>query len=161
MKKITLFILLFTVSISLTYAQTDRDSISAHKVTGGYEFYKSNIKLTMPQLVTALKPNDAAYKQIQSARANSAIAGILGGVGGFLVGYPLGTALAGGDPNWTMAGVGAGLVVISIPISISSNKKVKQAVDIYNEDLRTSLIRYETELRFSMTQNGIGLKFRF
>ena len=35
--------------------------------------------------------------------------------GGFLIGWPLGTALAGGDPNWTLAAIGAGCVAIAIP----------------------------------------------
>ncbi|MBK8636390.1 MAG: hypothetical protein IPN72_23720 [Saprospiraceae bacterium] len=37
----------------------------------------------------------------------------------FMIGYPLGALIRGGEPNWALAGVGAGLVVVSIPIASS------------------------------------------
>ena len=47
---------------------------------------------------------------------------LLGGIGGFLVGWTLGTALGGGDPDWTVAGVGAGFIALSIPFAIKVKK---------------------------------------
>jgi hypothetical protein len=78
-----------------------------------------------------------------------------------MVGWPIGAAMAGGEPNWTMAGIGAGLIIISIPISLKFNKQAKQAVDIYNGGLQSSSLRTKSELRFLMTGNGLGLTFRF
>ena len=89
------------------------------------------------------------------------LATIMGGVGGFMVGWPIGTAIGGGEPNWIMAGIGAGLIVVAIPLSQNYNKKAKQAVDTYNIGLMTSSLWDKSELRLSMTGNGVGLTLRF
>ncbi len=124
----------------------------------------SEQRLNMQQLVKTLKPNEEAYKQIKSARSNQTIGMIFGATGGFMIGYPLGTALGGGEPKWIMAGIGAGLVAISIPFSSKANKKAKQAVKTYNKSLKRKEISStwdKSELNFSITPNGIGLIFHF
>jgi len=78
-----------------------------------------------------------------------------------MVGWPVGTAIGGGDPNWAMAGIGAGLIVVTIPISQKFNKQAKQAVDIYNLGLQETSFWDKRELRFSMNGNGLGLTLRF
>jgi hypothetical protein len=80
--------------------------------------------------------------------------------GGFLIGYPLGTAMAGGDPNWTLAAIGAGLVVISIPFISAYNKHARNAVSVYNKGLKYSTL-VRPDLRFGITYNGLGAYLRF
>jgi len=161
MRKIAIFLTLLVVSMSFAFGQTATDSISMKKVFGGYRFYQGEQMLNMNQLVNTMKPNDQAYRQIKSAQASFTLAAIMSGVGGFMVGWPIGTALGGGEPNWTLAGVGAGLIVVSIPISQSFNKKAKQAVELYNAGLQTSSFWDKNELNFSLTGNGIGLTLKF
>ena len=108
------------------------DSVEMRKVFGGYQFYHEGKQLKIKQLEELLKPNELAYQQIRSSRSSRTIAAILGYAGGFMIGWPLGTAIAGGKPNWALAGVGAGLAAVSIPIGASANKKMKKAVSIYN-----------------------------
>lgn len=119
MRKIAIILTLLVVSMSFTFGQTASDSISMKKVFGGYQFYQGEQRLNVNQLVNTMKPNNQAYQQIKSAQSTYTLATIIGGVGGFMVGWPIGTALGGGEPNWTMAGIGAGLFVVSIPISQS------------------------------------------
>lgn len=161
MKRIAIIMTLLTVSFTFTFGQTVTDSISMKKVFGGYLFYQGEKRLNMNQLVKAVKPNEQAYKQIKSAQSTNTFASIIGFAGGFMVGWPIGTSIGGGEPNWTMAGIGAGLMVVSIPISQKFNKQAKQAVDIYNGGLLTSSFWNKSELRFSMTGNGVGLTLRF
>lgn len=161
MKKITTIIFLLTIVFSFTFGQTSNDSISMKKVFGGYQFYQGEKLLNMNQLVKAIQPNEQAYKQIKSAKSTYTMAMVLSYAGGFMIGWPIGTALGGGEPNWTMAGIGAGLVAVTIPISQSFNKKAKLAVDTYNGKLQTSSISDKSELKLSLTGNGIGLTFRF
>lgn len=134
------FLILLTMSVSMSFAQSSGDSITMKKVFGGYEFYQSDKRLSMKQLVNA---------------------SIVGFVGGFKVGWPLGSAMAGGEPNWTIAGIDAGLIVVSIPISKSANNKAKLAVDAYNGGIQTSSFWDNRELKLSMTGNGIGLTLNF
>ena len=161
MKRITILIFLLAIVCSFTYGQASTDSISMRKVFGGYLFYQGDNRLNMNQLVNTMKPNEQAYRQIKSAQSTNTLATIIGSVGGFMVGWPIGTAIGGGEPNWTLAGIGAGLIVVSIPITQSFNKRAKQAVDTFNGGLQTSSIRERCELKFSMTGNGIGLTLNF
>ncbi|MEM9894878.1 MAG: hypothetical protein AAF789_00795 [Bacteroidota bacterium] len=161
MKRIVLtsaFLTLFAINV---FAQAGVDSIAMKKVFGGYVFYQGDQLLKVKQLVTAMKPNEQAYQQIKSAQSTYTMAMILNYAGGFMIGWPLGTAAAGGEANWTLAGIGAGLVVVAIPIGRSFNKKAKQAVDTFNEGLKTSSFWEKSELNFTMTGHGIGLTLNF
>lgn len=139
MKKIALLTFAaLTISLISLGQETDNktqsrtDSVEMRKVFGGYQFYHEGKQLKIKQLEELLKPNELAYRQIRSSRSSRTISAILGYAGGFMIGWPLGTAIAGGKPNWVLAGAGAGLAAISIPIGASANKKMKNAVSIYN-----------------------------
>lgn len=161
MKFFAIVLTLIVVSVSFTFGQTAPDSITMKKVFGAYQFYQGEQSLKMNQLVNVMKPNDLAYQQIKSAQSTYALATIIGGVGGGLVGWPIGTALGGGEPNWTMAGIGVGLIVVSVPISHSYYKKAKQAVESYNGGLQKSSFWDKYELKLSLTGNGFGLTLHF
>ncbi len=161
MKRIAVIMTLLTLSLTFTFGQTVTDSITMEKVFGGYQFYQGYKRLNMNQLVSTMKPNEQAYKQIKSAQSTYTVAMIFCYAGGFMVGWPIGTAIGGGEPNWAMAGIGAGLIVVAIPIGHSFNKKAKQAVDTYNGRLQSISFRDTSELKLSMTGNGVGLILRF
>lgn len=141
--------------------QPATDSILIKKVFGGYQFYQGNQRLNMKQLVNTMKPNEQAYKIIKTAQSTNAIATVLGFTGGFMVGWPIGTSLSGGDPNWTMAAIGAGLIVVALPLSQKFNKQAKQAVNTYNSSLQANSFWDKNELRFLMTGNGAGFVLNF
>lgn len=161
MKKIVIILTLLTMSLTFTLGQTVNDSISAKKVFGGYQFSQGGKRLKVNQLVNAMKPNEQAYNKIKSAKSTYTLATIIGGAGGFMVGYTIGTAIGGGDPNWVMAEIGAGLIVVSIPITLSYNKKAKEAVDTFNDGFKTSSYWNKSELKMTLTGNGIGFTLRF
>jgi hypothetical protein len=146
------FIFLFAAS---SFAQSD--SIRMTKVFGGYKYFQNDQPLTVKQLGTALQPNPEASKLFQQAKPNGTAATIFGMAGGFLVGWPIGTAIAGGKPSWELAGIGAGLIVVSIPFSSAFNKKTKQAVSIYNQGNKTSSVQFKFNL--SVQHAGIVMKF--
>jgi hypothetical protein len=150
-----------TLGFSNVFGQTENDSITMKKVFGGYQFYQGEQRLNMNQLVNTMKANEQAYKQIKSAQSTYTMAMIFSYAGGFMVGWPLGTAIGGGEPNWAIAGVGAGLLVIAIPVSQSFNKKAKQAVGTFNGGLQTSSFWDKNELKLTMTGSGIGLTLNF
>ncbi|MCK5775161.1 MAG: hypothetical protein KAH25_03240 [Bacteroidales bacterium] len=161
MKKMTIIITLLFMSFTSVFGQEVTDSITMKKVFGGYHFYQGEEKIDMNQLVNTIKPNEQAYEQIKSAQSERVFALLLSGTGGFMIGWQLGKSIGGGEPNWLLAGVGVGLFVVSIPISKSSNKKIKQAVDLYNHELQTASFWDKKELNLSMTESGVGLVLRF
>ena len=160
-KRKLLSAMLFTICLNFSFGQTASDSISVKKVFGGYKFYQGEKKLSMSELVNIMQPNVQALKEIKSAQSASTLATIISGAGGALVGWPIGTAAGGGKANWVMAGIGAGLIIVSIPISPSFNRHSKQAVSTYNNGLKANSFWDKNELKFSLTKNGVGLTLKF
>ncbi|WP_111310072.1 hypothetical protein [Confluentibacter sediminis] len=99
------------------------------KVFGGYKYSQNGENLRMGELVKIMEPNPQAFELIKKAQSNNTITYILVITSGGLIGWQTGTNSAGGDANWTLAGIGAGLIAIGIPISLSVDKKKKQAVE--------------------------------
>ena len=106
-----------------------------------------------------MESNEQAYKQMRSAQTTLTLTSVIGFAGGFMVGWPIGAAIAGGEPNWALAG--AGLIAISIPLSIKFNKQAKQAVDNYNNGLQARSFWDKRELKLAVKGNGLGLMLYF
>ena len=158
MKKVAM--LFFVVSGMMTATgQNTTDTLVLKKVWGSYQFYQNDTKLTFREVVGKMKPNEQAYLHIKSAQRNKTWSTIIGSIGGFMVGWPLGTAIGGGDPNWTMAGIGAALIVVSIPINQKFNKHFRMAVDTYNAN--PSALRNKKEWDLSFKGNALSLKYKF
>ncbi len=161
MRKIAFILAFLAISMSFTFGQTASDTISLVKGPGGMRFYKDWHEITMNQLIMKIKPNDKAYQLLNSARSSYTWGSILAYSGGFLIGYPIGAAISGKKPVWAMAGIGAGLVLLSIPIYRNYIKKTEQAIDTYNRGLQTTSFWDKNELNFSFTENGIGVTLNF
>lgn len=160
MKKLITALCLFLFATGLN-AQDQTDSIRSKKSLGTYIYFQNDKALRNKQLLEVMNNNQEAYELMKSAKNNSTWAGIFGALGGGLIGWPLGWAIAGGDdPPWYLAGIGAGLIIVGIPFNSKYNRLSKQAVDIYNNSIEA---RGKTppELELGMTQNGVGVVLRF
>lgn len=140
-------------------AQNAVDSIYMVKKFMGIRFVQHDEILAFNQLPELMQDNQAAFEKIRKAKGNNTAASIISGVGGFLIGLNLGTALIGGDPNWTYSGIGAGLIVVSIPFSTKARRQALEAVDLYNADL--SARRPGVQFYAGVTGNGIGIRMAF
>lgn len=159
MKKI-FFSFLLALCMASSFAQTSDKTISFKNDFFGMKFYQSNQKLGMAEVASIMQTNADAFAHIRSARSNNTWSSVFGAIGGAMLGYPLGTAIGGGDPNWTIAGVGAGLIVVSIPFAVKAKNEAVKAVHAYNEGLaKTSLRKSEFKLYFS--GSGMLLCYRF
>jgi|ERR1035437_794169 hypothetical protein len=126
----------------------------------GNKYMLNTEVLTLTRLEVIMQNNTVASDYLRSAKVTSGFANVLAYAGGFLIGYPIGTAIGGGQPNWTLAAIGCGLIVIDIPFISSANKNLKKAVKAYN--LTGTASRSEKyELKLGMNQNGMGLALRF
>ena len=158
MKRTILTLTLALATLTFCNAQ----QIEMEKVFGGYKFTQNGKNLKMGELVKTMESNQQAFDLIKKSQSNNTLPSIIGFVGGGLIGWPIGTAIGGGDANWTLAGIGAGLVAIGIPISSSANKKAKQAVELYNSSLNlTSFYEFKPEFKVIANGNGIGLSMNF
>ncbi|MDX2432250.1 MAG: hypothetical protein QNK35_15035, partial [Bacteroides sp.] len=98
---------------------------------------------------------------MKQAKGNLNASGFLGFAGGFLIGLPIGTGLAGGDPLWILAAPGAVFLFLAIPLSISSKKHIVEAVGIYNSDLTSFRPKEGFQLNFGLQDHGLGLSLKF
>ncbi len=144
-------------SVGTAFAQ----QINMEKTFGGYKFTQDGKNLKFTEIVDIVKNNEDAYKLAKSAKSNYTVAQILGGAGGFLIGWPIGAALGGGDPDWTIAGIGAGLVAISIPFNSGANKKMKKAIEHYNSSLQNTSSIIKPQYRFLANAKGVGIGITF
>lgn len=136
--------------------------IEIEKKFGGYKYTQNGEVMRMHDLADTMKANTEAFNLIKKAKSNTAIATAFSAIGGGLIGWPLGTAIGGGDANWTLAGIGAGLVGIAIPISSSANKKAKQAIDLYNASQNATAHHiFNPEFTVLANTNGVGLAVSF
>ena len=159
MKKL-IWMLVFTIGFAgICTAQ----KIDVEKTGVSYKFTQEGKPLKMNDLVKIMYKNDAeAYEVIRNAQSNHTFAGIFNFAGGFLIGWPIGTAIGGGVPNWSLAAIGTVLVLIAIPISSSGSKKAKAAVDIYNTSLEsTSYHQKKPEVKLQVGGNVVGISVAF
>jgi hypothetical protein len=158
MKKL-FFIGIFLLTVFTVCGQIKSDTIEIKK-SFGTVFRQNGKNLTPKQLMAITSSNPEAYKEMKIAKSNYDFGSVIGFAGGFMVGWPVGTALAGGDANWTLAGIGAGLICISIPFSTAYTKHTKNAVEIYNNQLRQTGFN-QVDFKVGLTCNGIGIKVNF
>ena len=154
---IKLFLLtIFTITMQLVLAQIPKDTIEIKK-SG---FLLNGKQLKPKQLLEITKSNAISFDYMQKAQKNWVPASILGAIGGGLVGFPLGSVIAGGKMNWTLLGVGAGLIVVSLPLSSAYFKYAKKAVLEYNQGLQKTGYN-KVFLQSTISANGIGIKATF
>ncbi len=158
-------VLLFVLGIFLfwgSFGQSPSDSIFMQKSFGGYTFYQHGQRLTnMAEVAGAMQSNEIAYLAFKRAKANYGIANVFGFAGGFMIGWTLGTAIGGGEPNWTVAGVGGGLLLVSIPLFSNANKRAKLAVNTFNSGLGSSSIFKGMNLELAVKDCGMGFLMEF
>ncbi len=157
--KTTLILIIVLISLSGT-AQSLTDTISIESS----RYYQNGNMLNVKQLAQVVKSNQQAYDKVQSAQGNNTLANILSIPGGFLIGWPLGTAIAGGEPNWLLAGVGAGLIAIAIPVSITAKNQAAEGVRLYNNSLGNQTFfekQQKPSINLGITHNGVGVIMRF
>lgn len=153
MKKIVVLLLLFGTAWCLK-AQ-DRTEIKMYKTFGGARFEMDTLVLSPKQVLEILKVEPLAYEKFKKAKANYNAAGVLGFAGGLLVGFPLGTAIGGGEPEWGMAIAGGVLIVGSFSLNRIFRSHAFEAIELYNG--KTARIKPE----FQFYGTGARLVMRF
>lgn len=142
------FFLLF-VSVIPSHAQNQE--IKIYKTFGGVRFEMDTLTLSTKQVLNILSIDPVAYDEFKLAKRNDNISGILGFTGAFLIAFPIGTAIAGGEPEWWLAAGGGALILASIPFNRSFKNHAVNALDLYNK-------RFAHHVKPNLYFTGTGLK---
>ncbi len=159
MKSILLMIAGILLSAQL-FSQTC-DTIVIQKNRSHYQFYQNDELLTPKKMRHLMQDDAEAMKYLSRANANYSGAMIFAYAGGFLIGWPLGTALGGGEPEWGLAAAGGGLLLLTIPLATGFKKNTLKAVEIYNKNRITKSDEVAWKLTTGMTACGPGIILQF
>jgi len=128
------------------------------KTFGGVRFESDTLTYSAKQVLELMRDNQPAYIEFKRAKSNYDGAGVMGFVGGLLIGFPLGTAIVGGEPEWGLAAGGAGLLLLSIPLNSAFKRHAQSAIDTYNAQL-TSSRKIKPTFYFTGTGGKLILRF--
>ncbi len=129
-----------------------------YKTFGGVRFERDTVILSFRQVSEILAVDPQAAADFKLARTNYNAAGVLGFAGGFLLAFPIGTAIAGGDPEWGLAAGGAVLILASLPLNRAFKTRAGAALDRYNSGQPKARLRRP---EFGLTGTGFSLRYRF
>ncbi len=158
MRVVTIISFLILGCISL-HSQNVSDSIEI-RMSYGVQFRQNGKTLSPREMLEIMKVDNAAYGEMVIAKSKYDLSLLLGIPGGFLIGWPIGTFIAGGDPNWKLAAVGVILTAISVKCSLSYNRHARIAVGYFNEGLRLEE-GIKTTMHLGLSNHGVALTVKF
>lgn len=104
--------------------------------SGGSSYEQNGEQLDESDMLEKLSRNPATQHEANSAKNFATVSVVMGAAGGGLVGWPIGEAIAGAkDPKWILAAIGAGVVLVALPLSYQASLETKQAVKTHNQRL--------------------------
>lgn len=157
MKKHYLTLLLCFATLFAATAQ----KIETQKVFGGYKFRLNGEKLSYFELDEMMYSNPAAHRFMRKARTQNIIADVIGGVGGWFVGWELGNMVWRKPLRLEYLAAGAFGILISLPLESASQKNALKAVDLHNSEVKTTFLKNKPTLNLVSRGNGIGLVMTF
>ncbi len=124
----------------------------------GLTILQSEKKLSTMDIKALYKDNAEALRKFKTGKTLNAIGTIIGIPGGFIFGYQLGTQMAGGKINTTLLAVGAAGLIVSIYLTSTGNRSIKESIHIYNSGINKT---NSASLDFGLTNNGVGFCLKF
>lgn len=166
MKAISVYIVCVLFATDLL-AQQRVDTIAIRQRLG-VAFEMNGRTKTPRQLLSHTKPYEEAYAEMLKAKTNHDMATTLWVAGGILIAWPIGTELdwpigtsiGGEDPNWALAGIGAGVWLMTIPFSSAYGKHAKRAVRIYNSEQKANS-KDDIGMDLGWSAQGLTLRMTF
>lgn len=160
MKKSLLSILLCLFTFFSFCQQSD--TIVIVKTFDNLTFLKDGKAHKLNELSNLVATNPEAVRYADKARTNNTFALIFSCAGGFMIGWPLGTYMGGGDAEWGLLAVGVGSFTVGMIINSSTKKNAQKAVELYNAGLKAPTSdRAAPQLNIGCTRNGVGLTLNF
>ncbi|NPA43880.1 MAG: hypothetical protein GXO27_07620 [Chlorobi bacterium] len=150
------FLLLLFAGIYMLSAQ----EITVRKTSMGKVYMQNNRFLKLSEVVRLMDNDPVARKWARTARTYYVASQILGGAGLFLAGWHIGASLTGTNPRWDLVVAGGIMLGMAVPLVIAANRKLKRAVERYNDRHRAASASRWT-LEFTAGPASAGLRLRF
>lgn len=148
-----------TLSYLCSCAQSP-EPIEYEKILGGSIYRQGERILSIHSVMAIVDRNDEASRMLKKAKTQQDIATIMSFAGGFAAGWPIGSFLGGGQPDWAIAVIGAGVLLVAIPLQIRANRKARRAIDIYNRSLQKDK-KVGFLMNFDLSPGGLRVSMKF
>lgn len=160
MKKFLMAIVILVLVNLKGYAQTDiaiekiKVGLFKHKIA----YKKCGITMTSAQFLTLMKDDPNMNQFVKPLAINYMGDALLTAASSVLIFWPIAEQINGNDdPNWTLAYIGAGCALLSIPFKKGFEKNGDKAMKFYNNGYKKVAI----DFRLNLNSNGLGLAMKF
>jgi len=130
--------------------------------TQGHKYFVDGQQISTREVKEKMASNPEALQLFKNGKNKSSTGGLFIGLG---VAFMTGDLVKGLVSNEKYPGpatyIGAGFLLVSVPILIGKNKKMRDGIDRYNSGLKSSGDIEDYELHVISDQNGYGIKLRF
>lgn len=146
---------IFLILISYTCFSQQIETIKKNR----YQYKGETLTLSKTKEL-AKNHSEASFKIYKKVSRNYWTSYFFAGTGGALIGFYVADKIKGEDIATTPILItGLGLIGISIPLSIKSQKATKEFVDHYNSNLKAKL--NDPQLKLNLSGSSIGLSINF
>lgn len=152
------------MSLSNLKAQSTSGKVQIEKGFPRYSYRYDELSLGIKEVALILRKNEKAYKLIKPAKVNSAIGNSFLFLGVSMIVVPIGQIILGESSKHYLAfaGIGAGMIAVSIPFIRKADRQAKNAVEVYNSGMsRNFNEKNKPEFHFGIMGNGIGSTIKF
>ncbi|MCQ2301483.1 MAG: hypothetical protein MJZ94_02525 [Bacteroidales bacterium] len=163
MKKAFFILLFLSAYLPALFSQSQNDSIFSEKVFLGHKYYTKAGDLTQKQVHEIVSSDWNTEKQLNWAEFDDICSNAFCFVGGFTIGYTIGSAIISGTfqkPYYYVCAFGVGCIVMGGVFSKLSDNHLMNAVGIYNTNIGNTA-RGDISLNFGLTPGGVGLTLSF
>lgn len=156
-------------STILVLSQTTNQLVKVKK-----QYYLNDKKLSNKELKTILKSDQESAIVYKKAQIATTVGTVFAGAGTVVILIaalnppsekegPLPGLVSDEEMNKHLLPVfvGAGIVLAGIPFLISGNMQLNKSIKIYNSKHTVTGFRKELKLDFGISQNGVGIVYRF
>ncbi|MBW3468144.1 hypothetical protein [Arthrospiribacter ruber] len=155
---VVLFVCTIFLQIENAFSQTSERDIGNLTLTGK-TFYLNGERIKRAELANRLGSDTEAYGYLSKARTFRTLSDLSLFPGLFLIVNPTTNAILGNEMNWMIFGAGVGLFIPSIFFERAYRKNAGMTVGSYNSYRGSGA--YKKEIRFGVTDHGIGLQYSF
>lgn len=172
MKRIIILLTMLLVLCNLAQAQTQTEPITVSRQNGFKLYLLNGEEKSLKELKDIMMCDPIAYVDMYQARAYQKAAHILGYsglscLGAYSIFYFSKVALHAKPSQllqvvaYSVAAAGVALTIDGIIYGLVSNKKAKNAIEIYNSRVQPTAFWDTHDLKLNLTGNGIGIAFCF
>lgn len=161
MTKLILFLFIASCfASSACLAQSDHaiEKIKTGLFNNQAAYKKCGITMSSAQFLTLMKDDPNMSEFVKPLALNYMGDALLSAASSVLIFWPIGEYIAGNDdPNWTLAYIGAGCALLSIPLKKGFEKNADKAMNYYNSGYKKVSVNFN----FNINPNGLGLAMNF